>query len=191
MLSLVNWQSGPRRRPYKLISYRQRAAIDRTLSDVDQYPRDQGLDYAGVTPLNVTQLPIKSYVREGGRTEGNYEQNIRVYRAPNVGGICPDIRLTVQEKGKPPEYTPFLIYPQSGVKGIDPYCSETVRKETHTLGLMPSGGSQVYHLGCYRHTSALLSKRLVVLFRGEITPLSSSYNISGLVPVCWLLFQCF
>ena len=28
-------------------------------------------------------------------------------------------------------------------------------------------------------------------FRGEITPLSSSYNISGLVPVCWLLFQCF
>ena len=29
------------------------------------------------------------------------------------------------------------------------------------------------------------------LFRGEITPLSSSYNISGLVPVCWLLFQCF
>ena len=30
-----------------------------------------------------------------------------------------------------------------------------------------------------------------ILFRGEITPLSSSYNISGLVPVCWLLFQCF
>ena len=29
------------------------------------------------------------------------------------------------------------------------------------------------------------------LFIGEITPLSSSYNISGLVPVCWLLFQCF
>ena len=29
------------------------------------------------------------------------------------------------------------------------------------------------------------------LFRGEIMPLSSSYNISGLVPVCWLLFQCF
>ena len=29
------------------------------------------------------------------------------------------------------------------------------------------------------------------LFRGEITPLSFSYNISGLVPVCWLLFQCF
>ena len=29
------------------------------------------------------------------------------------------------------------------------------------------------------------------LFRGEITPLSSSYNISGLVPVCLLLFQCF
>ena len=29
------------------------------------------------------------------------------------------------------------------------------------------------------------------LFRGEITPLSSSYNIPGLVPVCWLLFQCF
>ena len=30
---------------------------------------------------------------------------------------------------------------------------------------------------------------LLWLFRGEITPLSSSYNISGLVPVCWLLFQ--
>ena len=29
------------------------------------------------------------------------------------------------------------------------------------------------------------------LFRGEITPFSSSYNISGLVPACWLLFQCF
>ena len=32
---------------------------------------------------------------------------------------------------------------------------------------------------------------LAELLRGEITPLSSSYNISGLVPVCWLLFQCF
>ena len=32
---------------------------------------------------------------------------------------------------------------------------------------------------------------LKLFFRGEITPLSSSYNISGLVPVCWLLFQCF
>ena len=28
-------------------------------------------------------------------------------------------------------------------------------------------------------------------FRGVMTPLSSSYNIPGLVPVCWLLFQCF
>ena len=36
-----------------------------------------------------------------------------------------------------------------------------------------------------------LSLSLSTLFRGEITPLSSSYNISGLVPVCWLLFQCF
>ena len=36
----------------------------------------------------------------------------------------------------------------------------------------------------------LFSKGL--LFRCEkITPLSSSYNISGLVPVCWLLFQKF
>ena len=35
------------------------------------------------------------------------------------------------------------------------------------------------------------SPLLYLLFRGEITPLSSSYNISGLVPVCWLLFQCF
>ena len=29
------------------------------------------------------------------------------------------------------------------------------------------------------------------LFRGGITPLSSSYNIPELVPACWLLFQCF
>ena len=29
------------------------------------------------------------------------------------------------------------------------------------------------------------------LFRVIKTTLSSSYNISGLVPVCWLLFQCF
>ena len=28
-------------------------------------------------------------------------------------------------------------------------------------------------------------------FRGIRMPLSSSYNISGLVPACWLLFQCF
>ena len=34
-------------------------------------------------------------------------------------------------------------------------------------------------------------KRAVCNLRGEITPLSSSYNISGLVPVCWLFFQCF
>ena len=32
---------------------------------------------------------------------------------------------------------------------------------------------------------------ILIFFRGEITPLSSSYNISGLVSVCWLLFQCF
>ena len=30
-----------------------------------------------------------------------------------------------------------------------------------------------------------------VLFRVVKTTLSSGYNISGLVPVCWLLFQCF
>ena len=29
------------------------------------------------------------------------------------------------------------------------------------------------------------------LFRVVKTTLSSSYNISGLVPVCWLLFHCF
>ena len=28
-------------------------------------------------------------------------------------------------------------------------------------------------------------------FRGIRMPLSSSYNIPGLVPACWLLFQCF
>ena len=33
--------------------------------------------------------------------------------------------------------------------------------------------------------------KLSYFFRGEITPLSSSYNIPGLVPVCWLLFQKF
>ena len=31
----------------------------------------------------------------------------------------------------------------------------------------------------------------VNLFRVVKTTLSSSYNISGLIPVCWLLFQCF
>ena len=30
-----------------------------------------------------------------------------------------------------------------------------------------------------------------LFFRVVKTTLSSSYNISGLVPVCWLLFQCF
>ena len=30
-----------------------------------------------------------------------------------------------------------------------------------------------------------------VLFRDGMPSLSSSYKISGLVPVCWLLFQCF
>ena len=29
------------------------------------------------------------------------------------------------------------------------------------------------------------------LFRDGMPSLSSSYKISGLVPVCWLLFQCF
>ena len=41
------------------------------------------------------------------------------------------------------------------------------------------------------HSQALQVTRITVFFRGEITPLSSSYNISGRVPVCWLLFQCF
>ena len=31
----------------------------------------------------------------------------------------------------------------------------------------------------------------IYLFRDGMPSLSSSYNISGLVPVCWLLFQCF
>ena len=30
-----------------------------------------------------------------------------------------------------------------------------------------------------------------IFFRDGMPSLSSSYNISGLVPVCWLLFQCF
>ena len=37
----------------------------------------------------------------------------------------------------------------------------------------------------------IVSAIFYISFRGVITPLSSSYNISGLVPVCWLLFQCF
>ena len=36
-----------------------------------------------------------------------------------------------------------------------------------------------------------LPNNLVYLFRVVKTTLSSSYNISGLVPVYWLLFQCF
>ena len=32
---------------------------------------------------------------------------------------------------------------------------------------------------------------LPIFFSGVRTLLSSSYNIPGLVPVCWLLFQCF
>ena len=31
----------------------------------------------------------------------------------------------------------------------------------------------------------------IQLFRDGMPSLSSSYNIFGLVPVCWLLFQCF
>ena len=30
-----------------------------------------------------------------------------------------------------------------------------------------------------------------IFFRDGMSSLSSSYNISGLVPVYWLLFQCF
>ena len=41
-----------------------------------------------------------------------------------------------------------------------------------------------------KHCSPGMNIDLFSLFRGEKTPLSSSYNISGLVPVCWLLFQC-
>ena len=37
----------------------------------------------------------------------------------------------------------------------------------------------------------LFGASLLFLFRVVKTTLSSSYNISGLVPVCWLLFQCF
>ena len=43
----------------------------------------------------------------------------------------------------------------------------------------------------YRCMVYTLQADVGFFFRGEITPLSSSYNISGLVPVCWLLFQCF
>ena len=45
----------------------------------------------------------------------------------------------------------------------------------------------IYIIGIHRH----LTMSCINLFRGEIMPLSSSYNIPGLVPVCWLLFQCF
>ena len=33
--------------------------------------------------------------------------------------------------------------------------------------------------------------QLFILFRDGIPSLSSSYKIPGLVPACWLLFQCF
>ena len=35
------------------------------------------------------------------------------------------------------------------------------------------------------------NKSHFMLFRVVKTTLSSNYNISGLIPVCWLLFQCF
>ena len=59
--------------------------------------------------------------------------------------------------------------------GIAPY-AEFMRADT-------LAGTRVHNLESWSQKS--------ILFRGEITPLSSSYNISGLVPVCWLLFQCF
>ena len=52
-----------------------------------------------------------------------------------------------------------------------------------TIGV--GGGVEgMWHVLCKSDSFSLL-------FRGIIMPLSSSYNISGLVPACWLLFQCF
>ena len=41
------------------------------------------------------------------------------------------------------------------------------------------------------HLYSVTIFQIGILFRDGMPSLSSSYNISGLVPVCWLLFQCF
>ena len=43
----------------------------------------------------------------------------------------------------------------------------------------------------YRKAHVTSHHYILYLFRVVKTTLSSSYNISGLVPVCLLLFQCF
>ena len=55
----------------------------------------------------------------------------------------------------------------------------------------PHGGATSPQVGYYVRRQLSTSHFDSLFFRGEITPLSSSYNISGLFPVCWLLFQCF
>ena len=58
-------------------------------------------------------------------------------------------------------------------------------------------GTSICHAHTSTHTSGPCSTCSILyicsnrLFRVVKTTLSSSYNISGLVPVCWLLFQCF
>ena len=67
----------------------------------------------------------------------------------------------------------------------------------HSSMRSASGGCTIQNLNfghCYAYINLLFMLYIIYhiqLFRGEITPLTSSYNISGLVPLCWLLFQCF
>ena len=80
----------------------------------------------------------------------------------------------------------FYLFIITNIGGNIPLLVPPIQKALHNTGLT--------------YTESLRGKDAFTLlntlysfffFRGEITPLSSSYNISGLVPVCWLLFQCF
>ena len=71
------------------------------------------------------------------------------------------------------------------------YC-RALSIESHLAKIMLPWAGEVFEGKLFACDSVYASfYDIIMLFRVVKTTLSSSYNISGLIPVCWLLFQCF
>ena len=66
---------------------------------------------------------------------------------------------------------------------------------TDVGSVLACGNNEYNKLGLNQRQGFLMAMKNIFnkvgLFRDGMPSLSSSYNISGLVPACWLLFQCF
>ena len=91
-------------------------------------------------------------------------------------------------------FGPHVVHASQGLK-VGLYTPTILGGNSH-LSLFYDRGAikDLAHTGTRKGLSQVINRGPIRKFLpkcANITPLSSGYNISGLVPVCWLLFQCF